>query len=90
MESNIIIHTLLPSINEGSCIFSYLILPRVSVMVDNKLVVVLAPCEDVRPVRKVISYDRQPVTPCLDDGLHIMQRVGAAMDQSLMDLTCLL
>ena len=39
---------------------------------------------------QVVGYDGEPVPPGLDDGLHIVDRVGAAVHQALVDVESLL
>lgn len=60
--------------------------PRLELL-DDVLVVVLAPREYVLPVRQIVGDDGQAVAPCFDDSLDVMQR---RLGQTLVDLERLL
>lgn len=60
---------------------------------DNELIMMLAPGENVTPVREIIRNHGEAIAPCLNDGLHVMQTgvmANVAGLQALIDLSSLL
>ena len=58
----------------------------IAVVGGDELVVVLSPCEDLRPVTQVVADDGKAIAPGLDNGLHVVVGVLVAMRKAFVNL----